>query len=115
MYLVLQPSGAKSWALRYRANGIPRKLTIGPYPAVGLATARRRAQEALGDVAGGKDPAAAKKAVREAAKAERADDDRRVARIAELFIDRYVKRSGKVGAGWAAEIERYLSDLGIHA
>ncbi len=108
LYLVLQPSGAKSWALRYRANGIPRKLTIGPYPAVGLATARRRAQEALGDVAGGKDPAAAKKAVREAAKAERADDDRRVARIAELFIDRYVKRSGKVGAGWAAEIERYL-------
>ena len=24
LYLVVQPSGAKSWALRYRFNGIPK-------------------------------------------------------------------------------------------
>ena len=108
LYFIIQPSGARSWALRYRTDGLPRKLTLGAYPAVDLATARRRAQEALGDVAGGKDPAKAKKAAREAAKAERGDDDRRVARVAELFIERYVKRSGKVRASWAAEIERYL-------
>jgi Arm DNA-binding domain len=52
LYLITQPSGARSWAIRYRANGLPRKLTLGAYPAVDLATARRRAQEALGDVAG---------------------------------------------------------------
>jgi hypothetical protein len=52
LYLVMQPSGVKSWAVRYRANGLPRKLTLGSYPSVDLATARRRAQEALGDVAG---------------------------------------------------------------
>ena len=56
LYLVLQPSGAKSWAVRYRAFGIPKKLTLGSYPAVDLATARKRAQEALGEVAGGKIP-----------------------------------------------------------
>ncbi len=108
LYLITQPSGARSWAVRYRANGLPKKLTLGSYPAVDLATARRRAQEALGEVAGGKDPAAAKKAFREVAKADKAADDRRVARVAELFIERYVKRSGKVRASWAAEIERYL-------
>jgi integrase len=103
LYLVIQPSGAKSWAVRYRAFGVPRKLTLGAYPAVDLARARRRAQEALGDV---KDPGAAKKAVREAAKAERKADSDKVERIAELFIERYVKRSGRVGAGWGKEIER---------
>jgi Arm DNA-binding domain len=56
LYLVLQPSGAKSWAVRYRANGLPKKLTLGSYPTVDLAAARKRAQEALGDVAGGRGP-----------------------------------------------------------
>ncbi|MGV1817778.1 tyrosine-type recombinase/integrase [Agrobacterium sp. CG160-95] len=30
LYLIVQPSGAKSWALRYRQNGKPAKLTLGP-------------------------------------------------------------------------------------
>ena len=106
LYLVVQPSGAKSWAVRYRANGLPRKLTLGSYPAVDLATARKRAQEAIGDVAGGKDPAAVKRASRAKAQAERTDDDKRVERVAEAFVKRHVKLSGKVGAGWGAEIER---------
>jgi hypothetical protein len=54
LYLVIQPSGAKSWALRYRFGGKPAKLTIGPFPTVDLRTARQRAQEALGVLAGGK-------------------------------------------------------------
>src|SRR3546814_17143152 len=29
LYLVVQPSGAKSWAVRYRHGGKPRKLTLG--------------------------------------------------------------------------------------
>jgi integrase len=108
LYLIVQPSGAKSWAVRYRADGLPRKLTLGPYPAVDLATARKRAQEALGDVAGGKDPASAKQASKVTARAERADDEKRVERVAEAFLKRHVKLSGKVGAGWGAEIERLL-------
>ncbi len=106
LYLVIQKSGAKSWAVRYRANGIPKKFTLGSYPAVDLATARKRAQEVLGQLAGGKDPAMAKKAARQAARAEHWADDDRVERVARLFIERYVKRSGKVGAEWGKEIER---------
>ena len=30
LYLVVQPSGSKSWALRYRFAGKPTKLTLGP-------------------------------------------------------------------------------------
>jgi integrase len=106
LYLVVQPSGVKSWAVRFRANGVPKKLTLGAYPAIDLATARKRAQEALGAVAGGKDPAAIKQASRAAAMAERKADVERVDRVAELFIERYVKRSGRVGAAWGKEVER---------
>jgi hypothetical protein len=48
LFLVVQPTGAKSWAVRYRANGAPKKFTIGPYPTIDFAAARRKAQEALG-------------------------------------------------------------------
>jgi integrase len=91
LYLVVQPSGAKSWALRYRVDGVPKKLTIGAYPAIDLATARKRAQEAMGDVAGGKDPAAIKRASRGAARAEREAQVDRVERVAEMFIERHAK------------------------
>ena len=76
LYLVLQPSGAKSWALRYRAAGKPAKLTLGPYPTLDLANARKRAQEALGEIASGKNPAADKKVVREAQRAADSTADR---------------------------------------
>jgi integrase len=91
LYLVQQPSGSASWALRYRFAGRPTKLTIGPYPAVGLAIARRRAQEAIGAIAGGKDPARAKTADRAAAKAERESEEDKVERVVALFIDRHAK------------------------
>jgi hypothetical protein len=87
LYLIIQPSGAASWALRYRADGAARKLTLGRYPALGLAIARKRAAEALGEVAGGKDPARAKTAARAATKAE----TDKVERVVELFVERYAK------------------------
>lgn len=53
LYLIVQSSGAKSFALRYRIGGRTRKLTIGNTRKVTLAGARLRAQEALGDIARG--------------------------------------------------------------
>ena len=40
LYFVLQPSGVRSWAMRYRHTGKSRKLTLGPYPVLGLGAAR---------------------------------------------------------------------------
>ncbi len=105
LFLVVQPSGAKSWCVRYRFDGAPKKFTIGAYPAITLAAARKRAQEALGEVASGKDPAAIKVAAREARKAAEGPSDR-VETVAEAFVEKYLKR--KAGDSWAREGERLL-------
>jgi integrase len=57
LYLIVQPSGARSWAVRYRHNGTPRKHTLGSYPAIDLATARTLGTKALRAVAEDRDPA----------------------------------------------------------
>jgi integrase len=62
LFLIVQPSGAKSWALRYRADGKPVKLTLGRWPAMTLAKARGAAAEALDASKAGDDPATKKRA-----------------------------------------------------
>jgi integrase len=58
LYLVVQASGSKGWAVRYRHQGKSSKLTLGPYPRLGLADARTSAQETLRLVSEGTDPTA---------------------------------------------------------
>jgi integrase len=60
LYLLLQPSGFRSWAVRYRINGKSKKLTIGSWPAVSLLDARVAAAAARKRVKQGEDPAKAK-------------------------------------------------------
>lgn len=57
LYLVIQTGGAKSWACRYRFANKPRKLTLGRWPLMGLAEARKAASDALAKVEAGTDPA----------------------------------------------------------
>lgn len=57
LYLVVQPTGSKSWAFRYRHGGRSRKMTLGRFPAVSLAEARSKAEEALEALDHGSDPA----------------------------------------------------------
>ena len=57
-------SGRKTWGVMYRAGGVQRRLTLGTYPAIGLASARKGARGTLHAVAHGKDPSAEKKAQR---------------------------------------------------
>ena len=66
LYLVVQPSGAKAWALRYRFGGKPAKLTLGRWPIMGLSDARAVAADALGKIEAGQNPAAEKKATKAA-------------------------------------------------
>jgi hypothetical protein len=58
--------GKKAFVVRYRVNGRLRRLTLGPYPGLSLADARRKARMIMGDVAHGDDPAQDKQARREA-------------------------------------------------
>ena len=47
LYLVVQPSGKRSFAVRTRLAGKPIKVTLGQVGVIDLAEARRRAGEAL--------------------------------------------------------------------
>jgi integrase len=98
LYVVIQPSGAKSWAVRYRHLGKTRKLTLGTIEALPLAAARRAAADALHEVALGRDPAADKRqrlAESEQAAALRASDT--VDALAAQFLTQYVERNCRPG------------------
>jgi integrase len=97
LYLVLQPSGAKSWAFRYRFHGKTRKLTLGSYPDMKLATARASAEAAFADVEKDIDPSALK------AEEETRKPDR-VASVIEEWITRHVR----VNVHWP-EAERIIN------
>jgi integrase len=94
LYFVIQPTGARSWAVRYRHAATPRKLTLGPFPALDLSTARGRAREALLEVARGGDPAYAKQEQRRAARDDKPDHDT-VAAVVERFLARHTRPNNK--------------------
>ncbi len=67
-----QASGAGWWRLRYRFGGKEGMLSLGTYPAVSLAQARQRRDEARAMIAAGTDPSKARKSEKatQAAQAE---------------------------------------------
>ncbi len=90
----MHPSGAKSYVVNYRAGDGGRKapnkrVVVGRAGRVTPDQARRRAQELLGRVAAGEDPA------------EERAEARGVPRLGEACED-YIKS----GHGWAASTER---------
>lgn len=68
LYLLVSPSGGKLWKLKYRLLGKEKKLSLGAYPDVGLAKARKLRDAARERLADGHDPALEKKKARFAAR-----------------------------------------------
>lgn len=66
LYLLVQPDGSRYWRFKYRFAGRSRLLSMGVYPAVSLAEARRRRDEARRLLAQGIDPSAQRRAAKEA-------------------------------------------------
>src|SRR5437868_385168 len=89
LYLVVQPSGAKSWAVRYRHAGKTTKLTLGSFPVLDLGEAREQAKAALQAVAKGDDPAAQRKAKRHGA----VDERNLFKNVVAEFIERHAKKN----------------------
>jgi integrase len=98
LYLVVQPSGAKSWAVRYRRGGRPRKLTLGPHPALDLKAARELGAKALRSVAEGRDPASEKQA--------RPVHPDSIEDVVARFIEKHIRRNYRPKP--AKEAERLL-------
>lgn len=67
LYLEVAPAGGKWWRLKYRFGGKEKRLSLGVYPEVSLATARRRRDELRLALADGRDPGAERKARTDAA------------------------------------------------
>jgi integrase len=103
LYLIVQPSGARSWAVRYRHHGRPCKHTLGRYPALDLAAARKLASAALRAVAEGRDPGREKRHTR----VSKADS---IETIAAQFIERHCNRSNRPRT---AEETRRLLELHV--
>jgi integrase len=102
LYLVVQTTGTRSWAIRYRFAGEPQKLTLGPAlvehraepdsaPELGtplsLLAARELATKALRQAKSGINPAAEQQKGREAKLAAEAD-------TLQSIAEEYLRREG---------------------
>jgi integrase len=84
--LRVYPSGRKSFAIVYRANGRQRLMTLGPYGVLTVKQARDRARARLLEVLDGEDPLAARR--------ERSAD-LTVAQLGERYMDDHARRHKK--------------------
>jgi len=56
LYLLVNPRGSKLWRVKYRMNGVERKLALGSYPEITLAEARTARDAARRQLAHAVDP-----------------------------------------------------------
>lgn len=106
LYLVVQPGGRRSWAVRYRSGGKPCKLTLGAYPVLDLAEARERGRTALRAVAEGRDPATEKREAARKSLAKGSASDL-VTEQLDAFLHRHVKP--RTRPRYAEDVERILN------
>jgi len=64
LYLLITPTDAKQWRLRYAIGGRETMLSLGTYPATSLKAARAKRTELRAALEAGKDPAAERRAER---------------------------------------------------
>jgi integrase len=95
----ISPRGAKAWVWVYHFAGRPRRMTLGTYPAMGLADARIKLADARKLLERGIDPGDREV---EARKAERAAET--VAELVEAYLEKWVRPRKRS----AAEDERIL-------
>jgi hypothetical protein len=84
-------NGGKSWCAFYRFKGRLRRFTIGPYPTIKPAQARREAQAALERVRDGIDPAEEKRARREM----RTPESDTFGAVAADYLERHVRANNR--------------------
>ena len=98
-------NGRKSWVVMYRMGGRKapkRRLTLGPYPALSLAAARKLAKGAFEQIAEGKDPEP---------RSITPVDGQFFPAVAAEFIERYAKENNK---GWKRQESDIQNELVPH-
>jgi integrase len=85
LVLLVRPNGSKLWRMNYKYHGRHRTLAFGAWPAVSLADARAKRDEARRQIAAGLDPSHEKK--REQARAAISEDNS-FKHIAEEWVEK---------------------------
>ena len=99
LYLVIRPTGSKSWVQRAVVDGRRRDIGVGGYPTISLAKARERAAANRTAVADGKDP--------------QADSRKPTLPTFRQAAERYIKanrarwRNPKTAINWRGSLEMY--------
>lgn len=57
LYIQVMPNGSKLWRYKYRIYGVEKRLSMGSFPDVSLAEARKRRADARAFIDAGRDPA----------------------------------------------------------
>ena len=103
LWLTLLPSGVRTWSVRYKFQGRDRRLSIGLWPRVDIATARKVATETFRQAAVGTDAQAVKVTKRRRARAG-LDRHELFGAVFERYLAQYVRRHLKPST--VKEIER---------
>lgn len=98
LYLEVTPRGAKHWRLKYHYLGREKRISLGSYPAVGLAEARRKSLEAKKLLEVNIDPSAARKQERRKLLRETENSFKAVA------LEWHANRKERWSAGYADDI-----------
>jgi integrase len=106
LYCIVQPSGHKSFAVRFRYDGKPKKLSLGN---VSLSAARKAAAHALHEVREGRDPCEAKSHAKQQRRASQANTFQKVA-LQFLKLETGMKEDGTF-SGTMRTASRRLRDL----
>lgn len=95
--LVIQPSGVKSWAVRYRWHGQSRKVTLGPFPELSLKDARDLCADTLTTLRKGADPASVRR-----------EERQRERKTVKALVTEYVEKWQKPRNRTWREVDSYL-------
>ena len=109
LYVIVEPSGFKSFAVRFRFDGKPKKLSLGN---ISLSAARKAAAHALHEVREGRDPCAAKSQAKQERRASQANTFQKVA-LQYLKLETGMKEDGDqvIFSGTMRTAGRRLRDL----
>jgi len=95
LQLRVTPTGARTWVLRYYADGQRHRLKLGTYPRMTLAAVRKAAHAALRIVDGGGNPQGDKRAAKAAATTEKRAAERAQRDSIEALTSSYLERHAK--------------------
>lgn len=89
LFLLVEPSGAKGWRLKYRHGGKEKLISLGSYPETSLAEAREKRRESRKQLEKGLDPSLARKI-------ERKDRETRQARTFKRVADEWMEKQSRL-------------------